>query len=206
MNEIKLDEAALEAAFAVAYERNELWAKTQGSPTDVAVRSILTAYLSALPDPVGEGELVERVARAVAHNQGEEWQGDVPPELQSRAWSDIRDNLLSMAQAAIAAMPAHLRTGVPDGWRPEVRAFADLMEAQLRANDHKPGWKEDNAFALLERLREETEELNRAMYAHDGLEEFQQRIALEAADVANFAMMIADVYATLPIPNTDGES
>lgn len=43
-------------------------------------------------------------------------------------------------------------------WRPEVIAFADLMEAQLRANDHKPGWKDDLACDLLPRLREETDE------------------------------------------------
>lgn len=92
-------------------------------------------------------------------------------------------------------------------WRPEVRAFADLMEAQLRANDHKPGWKNDNDLDLFERLGEESAELLSALHRHakrlswgDGWvmeTDTEERIGREAADVANFAMMIADVCGAL---------
>lgn len=74
--------------------------------------------------------------------------------------------------------------------RPEVRAFADAMEEQLSANDHKGGWQRDTALSLLRRLREETTELARAIGGEGD-------VLKEAADVANFAMMIADVSGAL---------
>jgi NTP pyrophosphatase (non-canonical NTP hydrolase) len=73
--------------------------------------------------------------------------------------------------------------------RPEVEWFADAMEAALRANDHKPGWKNDDPWALQARLFEEAKELQRAVREREGAE----KILKEAADVANFAMMVADV-------------
>lgn len=89
-------------------------------------------------------------------------------------------------------------------WRPEVVAFATLMEQQLRANDHKPGWKSDSTFALWSRLLQETIELNEARTARNP---DSALIGREAADVANFAMMVADVMGGLPvetIERTDG--
>lgn len=100
----------------------------------------------------------------------------------------------------------------PSGWRPEVRAFADLMEAQLRANDHKPGWKNDSDLDLFERLGEESAELLAALHRHAKrlswgdhwvMEDTAPRVGREAADVANFAMMIADVVGALP-PTSEG--
>lgn len=44
----QLNEKALDAAADVAYTHHELWARTSGSPTDLAIRSIISAYLSAL--------------------------------------------------------------------------------------------------------------------------------------------------------------
>lgn len=80
--------------------------------------------------------------------------------------------------------------------RPEVAAFALLMEARLRANDDKPGWKEGDAFQLMERIHEEAFELDGAIR-----ESFypggKNRTGEEAADVANFAMMIADLCGAL---------
>lgn len=82
--------------------------------------------------------------------------------------------------------------------RPEVRAFAEAMEAQLRANDHKPGWKNDSAFSLLVRLQEEKDELLEAVSCgRIGSPEWAKRVVKETADVANFAMMIADVCGGL---------
>lgn len=83
--------------------------------------------------------------------------------------------------------------------RPEVRAFADLMEAKLRANDHKPGWKTDHPLDLLSRMRQEVGELGQELVAGSRTtrDAHQLRVGAEAADVANFAMMIADVCGAL---------
>lgn len=94
--------------------------------------------------------------------------------------------------------------------RPVVLAFAQLMEAKLRDNDHKPGWRNDSWKALLERLREETVELEGALL-HATFYDTSDRgarmnpadllrngAAREAPDIANFAMMIADVCGALP--------
>lgn len=104
--------------------------------------------------------------------------------------------------------------------RPEVLAFAQAMEAKLRENDHKGGWKNDDPRALLRRLREETDELDPAVTAYearrrerpgddDHVAEASRRVLREAADVANFAMMIADVCGALsvsPSATREGEA
>lgn len=78
--------------------------------------------------------------------------------------------------------------------RPEVGAFADLMEGELRKHDNRPGWKECDPEWLMARLKEEAAELARAILSHE------ESIPAEAADVANFAMMIADVEGGLGPP------
>lgn len=90
-------------------------------------------------------------------------------------------------------------------WRPEVEAFADAMEAQLLANDHKPGWKRDFPSELLRRLKEESTELSRELREWDGSNaNSPKRVLKEAADVANFAMMIADVCGGLALRKGGG--
>jgi len=84
--------------------------------------------------------------------------------------------------------------------RPEVKAFAVLMERQLRANDWKGGWDQEHPRSMLRRLREETDELDAEVpvrftpvaIAH------RMRIGKEAADIGNFAMMVADLCRSLP--------
>lgn len=73
--------------------------------------------------------------------------------------------------------------------RPSVKWFAEQMERKLSANDHKGQWQSCDAMWLLRRLKEETTELEEALLqakfdAHE--------LINEAADIANFAMMIAD--------------
>lgn len=77
--------------------------------------------------------------------------------------------------------------------RQEILWFAKQMEEKLKANDHKPGWKDDSFDVLLERLKEECLELRSTVYF--GLEKGlcnESEVVKEAVDVANFAMMIAD--------------
>jgi len=70
------------------------------------------------------------------------------------------------------------------------------MENRLRANDHKGGWQECHPGDLAQRLDEEAEELAGAIVEGALLTDILE----EAADVANFAMMIADVCGALATP------
>ena len=73
--------------------------------------------------------------------------------------------------------------------RPEVARFAELMEQKLADNDHKPHWRESlsTSEAYL-RLMQESTELLGALLQGD-----PDAIVDEAIDIANFAMMIADL-------------
>jgi NTP pyrophosphatase (non-canonical NTP hydrolase) len=94
------------------------------------------------------------------------------------------------------------------GWgdlRPEVKAMAILMEHELRMNHHKGGWKGCEPRDLYARLREEAGELyaeidprTREALPAEARSELSG-VGSEAADVANFAMMIADVEGDLDI-------
>ena len=108
--------------------------------------------------------------------------------------------------------------------RPEVLAFAHLMESKLREHDDRPGWndpsigddeRDDNLRELWDRLSEEANELDDALRSyvgdeHDDLEDrrdpdYARDAVWEAVDVANFAMMIADVLGGLrTAESTDG--
>ena len=77
--------------------------------------------------------------------------------------------------------------------RSEVLMFAKVMEKKLRRNDHKGHWKnggyEDFQW-FVDRLKEEVEELEEALDSR-----IPEDIADEAADVANYAMMIMDIFS-----------
>lgn len=79
--------------------------------------------------------------------------------------------------------------------RPAVLWFAQQMEAKLRANDHKSGWEGMSWEDLIYRLRDETIELGSLFDKSTGkVLGGSNDIIKEAADVANFAMMLADNY------------
>lgn len=103
-------------------------------------------------------------------------------------------------------------------FRPEVLSFSSLMESVLR--DHevgdfvKPGWKDEYVEDLLNSLHEEFRELQVAVRSDQRLHEralasinpskiedervkSKEKLAREAADVANYAMMVADVCGAL---------
>ena len=90
--------------------------------------------------------------------------------------------------------------------RPEVLAFARLMEAQLRENDHKGGWHGADEDYLLKRLNDEVIELTEACDQRGYAPKSQRKnVGREAADVANFAMMLAGQYKALVAPEPKGE-
>jgi NTP pyrophosphatase (non-canonical NTP hydrolase) len=77
---------------------------------------------------------------------------------------------------------------------PHVLRFAKIMEYKLSLNRHKGdrrGWLDSEVFSLLDRVDDEIEELNEAI----GNLEPAAKVIVEAADVANFAMMIADHFS-----------
>lgn len=77
--------------------------------------------------------------------------------------------------------------------RPHVIAFAREMESRLEQNRHKgdrDGWLALDMTTLQKLLSKELDELEQAMSWGDANAVFE-----EAADVANFAMMIADKFA-----------
>jgi NTP pyrophosphatase (non-canonical NTP hydrolase) len=78
----------------------------------------------------------------------------------------------------------------PDQDAVAVDLFSGDMKRKLRANVHKKHWDEVSFQYLLMRLKEEIKELEEVIDS-DYLDTFA-RVIDEAADVANFAMMIAD--------------
>lgn len=68
-----------------------------------------------------------------------------------------------------------------------LQEFSGVMLEKLRANKHKAHWSHVDSDWLLGRLEQELKELREAMASGDGLS-----VVYECADVANFAMMIAD--------------
>lgn len=86
--------------------------------------------------------------------------------------------------------------------RPAVRWFAEQMELKLRENDHKGGWLGIGMEYAQRRMREEALKLEDAILNFCGyhnttarqIHESKMCIVREAADVANFAMMIADEW------------
>jgi len=79
--------------------------------------------------------------------------------------------------------------------REQVNWFAEKMEQKLRINDHKGGWNGCGQDYLFDRMVEEAEELRKSLINLDWDAESETRketVIREAADIANFAMMIAD--------------
>lgn len=71
---------------------------------------------------------------------------------------------------------------------PIVLSFAKLMEHKLSLNRHKgdrEGWMNDDPLGLLERVADEYTELYQVIFQ-------PTKAPLEAADIANFAMMVTD--------------
>ena len=81
-----------------------------------------------------------------------------------------------------------------------VLVFAQRMQAKLDKNMHqggRPDWLGDHPGALMMRLEDELEELQMVHEAGPvrlSAKEYAEAVANECADVANFAMMIADWY------------
>lgn len=92
--------------------------------------------------------------------------------------------------------------------RPEVQAFAEAMETQLRKHDAtrgRAGWKQDSPADLFDHYVEECKEFEAIMDWWRNLpagslvlRSDAERLREEAADVANMLMMVLDVIGLLP--------
>ena len=87
--------------------------------------------------------------------------------------------------------------------RTEVKVFSEIMEQKLKENDHKIHWSNFPPEELLVQLKEEVEELEFQLWKQTSTdaEAKEQEIKLqrECADIANFAMMIADNVKKLKV-------
>jgi NTP pyrophosphatase (non-canonical NTP hydrolase) len=81
--------------------------------------------------------------------------------------------------------------------RASVDWFAQQMEKKLQENDHKQHWSECDSDYLIARMEQEMDELLKALIDYKFGNGSREEVVREAADVGNFAMMIAD--------NTRGE-
>jgi DNA primase large subunit len=84
--------------------------------------------------------------------------------------------------------------------RKEVKWFAGRMENKLSQNDHKEGWEYCHSNELITSVEDELNELIKKM-SEIGYQVFWEhfpddsdidQLIDECADIANFAMMIAD--------------
>jgi hypothetical protein len=82
--------------------------------------------------------------------------------------------------------------------REEVQWFSKEMEKKLIENDHKVHWSEIPTAYLEMRLKQEVAELEEAIMDFHLGRGSADHITKEAADVGNFAMMIADAYSHRP--------
>ena len=95
--------------------------------------------------------------------------------------------------------------GTPGEEREEfeaLHAFTKVMFEKLKANRHKGGWQKCQPMDLYARLLDEQKELHESLVTHfskdpDAREHTAESVAKECADLANFAMMIADVVGGL---------
>ena len=84
-------------------------------------------------------------------------------------------------------------SGVEKAYQTLTAKFAERMAKRLYANHNKGGWDGCTGAYLFRRLLEEVAEL---MKAFEDRETENDELCDEAADVANFAMMIADLCET----------
>lgn len=110
--------------------------------------------------------------------------------------------------------------------RKEVRAFAEVMEIQLRKHDKKrgkTGWKDGNAAYIASRMMEEIGEVLGELNPRDRIgiylanqlaercemgsvdPKHPDKLCEELADVANLAMMLADVTCEDFCPEESGD-
>lgn len=111
---------------------------------------------------------------------------DDPDVIMTTVAGLIQNSLLRKKMARI------VRDYCAQNLRPEIHKFAGLMEMKLLKHDPARGqdWKSGDTEHHMARIRAITGELDQAV--DDG-----QRVGVKAADLANHAMMLADLAGEL---------
>jgi NTP pyrophosphatase (non-canonical NTP hydrolase) len=84
---------------------------------------------------------------------------------------------------------------IEDIYKEKITLFSRAMLEKLNENSNKGSWESCELDYLFCRLQEEVRELQHAVYENSSPLDAIRR---EAADVANFVMMIADNCGALP--------
>lgn len=77
--------------------------------------------------------------------------------------------------------------------RSVVQWFAQEMERKLQENDYKGGWQGESPFRFANRIHDEWGELADALFRFHTKPSNADAVIAECADIANFALMIADI-------------
>ena len=80
--------------------------------------------------------------------------------------------------------------------RESVKWFAGIMEQTLQKHDENKGsdgWLSCDVLSMFEDLKKEVDELEKLIIKYDYVKSEELLIIKECADIANFAMMIADI-------------
>jgi len=122
----------------------------------------------------------------------------------------VREKKLPPYDPSAKQKPSRGQTSPDPSWpahkslivlRPSVAWFAAQMEMKLRKyDDEKDGWEHCTFNYLFSALKEEIAELRDAwgpfgLCEDDTLSDLKDKVVEEAADIANYAMMIADTAA-----------
>ena len=156
----------------------------------------LCAKCGAVTDKyAGYGSEWRDAAGTAAHRCADGTRGRV------RVTSTLRDFARDVTERVVAVEGTTTAPPLAMALRPAVARFAELMEAKLRANDHKGGWHDDPPEELLLRAYEELGEFHVAFarrFKQKG-DAFETRagLAREAADAANMLMMTLDQCGAL---------
>ncbi len=79
-----------------------------------------------------------------------------------------------------------------DAIRPELAAFVRVMESRLKENANRGDWRALNFYYLIACMASNVGQLVRAFQVDKA-----EVVLRSAADTANYAMMIADLYGGL---------
>lgn len=129
-------------------------------------------------------------------------QGQLDEAVDIAADREIERDTLAAKLREAEAREGELREA-----RPEAARFAEEMENQLQANEEKGGWKDSDRRFLLSELTKNYNHLERLLVWFEGpgnvcrstliSRESEKDILRRAANIANFAMMIADNFGGL---------
>jgi len=77
--------------------------------------------------------------------------------------------------------------------REALRVFAERMEEELKKNEHRGGWKNQNPETMMAKLWDELYDLDDQVEGYLDGKGDREQILKEAVDVANYAMFVADI-------------